>query len=147
MSKHCGKSNPYRKYDFKQYDCDCKMDKKDTSHFCSRSTKETTIANHGSYTSIIYYKKNNDHAVAACKGNSGTYANGYVREVCSSNNYFSGDSSWLYHGYKFYRGSVTTSEGYVNFSGNCWTYWGKKVLASSLSANDACTQACKNKFG
>ena len=146
-SKDCSGSGKYRKYNFKQFHCRCNYDKH-TNNYCNQEHMDITSCYHGSDTTYIYYN-NSDNGKDAC--NTDKPINSYVKEVCNSDAYFSGDSTWYYHGWRFYSGE--TANSWIGLKSG-WTISIEDAMAAygtplplSGSAGQTCASACKIRYG
>ena len=138
--KECdSKSERYRKYDFKEICCLCKIDK-NSNRFCnSVTTYDITDYTHPNHATFVRYQMNSN-GKDACEAKK--KVNSYVTIVCTENI----SSSTYYHGYYFYNGAVGD---YSSFSSDYWTHTGgdynNRVKAGS-SATEACKKACSIKY-
>ena len=150
-------TGPYRRYEFAEYDCYCKVDSyyksKGKKYNCGYSgnkniTKDTHVPNSdGKYYSYIIYKNSSD-GLDSCNNKNKVTVNTNVQRICI-NGKVSGKTE--YHGWYWYSYDPSAKERDANDTKDFGWGWyingsDKEKIDVNTSVNNVCAKACASKY-
>lgn len=150
-------TGPYRRYEFAEYECYCKVDSyyksKGKKYNCGYSgmkniTKDTHVPNSdGKYYSYIIYKNSSD-GLDSCNNKNKVTVNTNVQRICI-NGKVSGKTE--YHGWYWYSYDPSAKERDANDTKDFGWGWyingsDKEKIDVNTSVNNVCAKACASKY-
>lgn len=150
-------TGPYRRYEFAEYECYCKVDSyyksKGKKYNCGYSgmkniTKDTHVPNSdGKYYSYIIYKNSSD-GLDSCNNKNKVTVNTNVQRICI-NGKVSGKTE--YHGWYWYSYDPSAKERDANDTKDFGWGWyingsDKEKIDINTSVNNVCAKACASKY-
>lgn len=150
-------TGPYRRYEFAEYECYCKVDSyyksKGKKYNCGYSgmkniTKDTHVPNSdGKYYSYIIYKNSSD-GLDSCNNKNKVTVNTNVQRICI-NGKVSGKAE--YHGWYWYSYDPSAKERDANDTKDFGWGWyingsDKEKIDINTSVNNVCAKACASKY-
>lgn len=150
-------TGPYRRYEFAEYECYCKVDSyyksKGKKYNCGYSgmkniTKDTHVPNSdGKYYSYIIYKNSSD-GLDSCNNKNKVTVNTNVQRICI-NGKVSGKAE--YHGWYWYSYDPSAKERDANDTKDFGWGWyingsDKEKIDVNTSVNNVCAKACASKY-
>lgn len=150
-------TGPYRRYEFAEYECYCKVDSyyksKGKKYNCGYSgmkniTKDTHVPNSdGKYYSYIIYKNSSD-GLDSCNNKNKVTVNTNVQRICI-NGKVSGKTE--YHGWYWYSYDPSAKERDANDTKDFGWGWyingsDKEKIDVNTSVNNVCAKACDSKY-
>lgn len=150
-------TGPYRRYEFAEYECYCKVDSyyksKGKKYNCGYSgmkniTKDTHVPNSdGKYYSYIIYKNSSD-GLDSCNNKNKVTVNTNVQRICI-NGKVSGKAE--YHGWYWYSYDPSAKERDANDTKDFGWGWyingsDKEKIDVNTSIDRVCAKACASKY-
>lgn len=150
-------TGPYRRYEFAEYECYCKVDSyyksKGKKYNCGYSgkkniTKDTHVPNSdGKYYSYIIYKNSSD-GLDSCNNKNKVTVNTNVQRICI-NGKVSGKTE--YHGWYWYSYDPSAKERDANDTMDFGWGWyingsDKEKIDINTSIDRVCAKACASKY-
>lgn len=150
-------TGPYRRYEFAEYECYCKVDSyyksKEKKYNCGYSgmkniTKDTHVPNSdGKYYSYIIYKNSSD-GLDSCNNKNKVTVNTNVQRICI-NGKVSGKAE--YHGWYWYSYDPSAKERDANDTKDFGWGWyingsDKEKIDVNTSIDRVCAKACASKY-
>ena len=150
-------TGPYRRYEFAEYECYCKVDSyyksKGKKYNCGYSgmkniTKDTHVPNSdGKYYSYIIYKNSSD-GLDSCNNKNKVTVNTNVQRICI-NGKVSGKAE--YHGWYWYSYDPSAKERDANYTKDFGWGWyingsDKEKIDVNTSIDRVCAKACASKY-
>lgn len=150
-------TGPYRRYEFAEYECYCKVDSyyksKGKKYNCGYSgmkniTKDTHVPNSdGKYYSYIIYKNSSD-GLDSCNNKNKVTVNTNVQRICI-NGKVSGKTE--YHGWYWYSYDPSAKERDANDTMDFGWGWyingsDKEKIDVNTSIDRVCAKACASKY-
>ena len=150
-------TGPYRRYEFAEYECYCKVDSyyksKGKKYNCGYSgmkniTKDTHVPNSdGKYYSYIIYKNSSD-GLDSCNNKNKVTVNTNVQRICI-NGKVSGKTE--YHGWYWYSYDPSAKERDANDTKDFGWGWyingsDKEKIDVNTSIDRVCAKACASKY-
>ncbi len=153
-------TGPYRRYEFAEYECYCKVDSyyksKGKKYNCGYAgnnniTKDTHAQNtDGKYYSYIIYNNTNstNGGLDSCNNKNGVTVNTNVQQICM-NGKVSGKTE--YHGWYWYSYDPSATQRYANDTKNFGWGWyingsAKEKIDVNTSIDKVCAKACASKY-